>query len=164
MKTMHQFKKWKKINNLLTPKLAHALLAEMPVGDFDIYYDAEFKKFLRRNEHGGVMAWSKTLDKWIMWLHSSDNCSCSVHWNFNKICQVARQYEYQVDDKVLYCGITNKDESTIYSVIGKDSSGKFMLSQGGSVYGGFYMDAWRLATKEEIALNRRILIKHSYCD
>ena len=162
MKTMHQFKKWKKINNLLTPKLAHALLAEMPVGDFDIYYDAEFKKFLRRNEHGGVIAWSKTLDKWIMWLHSSDNCS--VHWSFNKIRQVARQYEYQVDDKVLYCGITNKDESIIYSVIGRDSSGKFMLSQGGSVYGGFYMDAWRLATKEEISLNRRILIKHSYCD
>lgn len=157
---MHQFKKWKKINDLLTPKLAHALLAEIPVGDFEIYYDAEFKKFLRRNEHGGLIAWSKTLQKWIMWLHPSDNYS--VHWDFNKIRQVARQYEYQPNDKVVYCGITNKDESSIYIVTGKDSSGKVMLSECGSVYGGFYMDAWRLATKEEIAINERILVKHAY--
>lgn len=161
MKAMHQFKKWKKINDSLTPELAHLLLAEMPVGDFDIYYDAEFKKFLRINEHGGVIAWSKSLYKWIMWLHPYGNFS--VLWSFNKIRQVARQYEYKLDDKVLYCGISNKDESAIYSVIGKDNSGKTLLSYGGSVYGGFYMDAWRLATKEEVALNERILIKHTYC-
>ena len=156
---MNKYKKCKNINDLLTPKLAHALLAEMPVGDFEIFYDAEFKKFLKRNEHGGLIAWSKTLQKWIMWLHPSDNCS--VHWDFNKIRQVARQYEYQQSDKVIYCGITNKDESIVYTVIGKDNSGKTMLIEGSSVYGGFYMDAWRLATKEEIAINKRILVKHS---
>lgn len=161
MKAMQKFKKWEKINDLLTPNLAHALLAQMPVGDFDIYYDPEFKKFLRKNEHGGVIAWSKSLDKWIMWLHPSENFS--IHWCFDRIRQVARQYEYQIDDKVIYCGITNKDESTVYSVIGKDDSGKTLLNHGGSVYGGFYMDAWRLATKEEIALNERILIRHAYC-
>lgn len=149
-----------KIEAELTPTFAHELLAKMPVGDFSLYYGARTKKFFRSNEHGGTIAWSETLQKWIMWLHPTD--PLEVTWSFNKIRQVASQYQYQINDRVLYCGITNLDESCVYTVVGRDTQDRVMLNDGEREYGSFYMNAWRLATKEEVSLNQRILVTNPY--
>lgn len=146
----------KKLDNQLTPRFAHKLLSEMPSGDQSLYYDAWYGKFFKHDEFGGLIAWSVTMGKWILWLHEKNYKS--VHWEINHIQTIARQYQYQIGDQVLYCGIGYDSDSCIYSVVGFDSQGKVVVSDGKNKYGGFFMDNWRLASIGEESLGRRLFV------
>lgn len=55
-----------KISKPLTKENAILLLEKMPV-DAEIFSEG---KFFKSNQSGtGLLAWSETLNKWIMWLH-----------------------------------------------------------------------------------------------
>ena len=60
-----------KITKPLNQKQAIELKAKMPE-DAEIYADG---KFFKSNGYGtGLLAWSETLNRWIMWLHPETEC------------------------------------------------------------------------------------------
>lgn len=149
-------KLFKELNDKLTPRFAHQLLAELPCCVDDIYYDIWLEKAFTMDQYGGVLAWSKCENKWIKWLHGKN--PKSVVWPLRHIQEVAKLYKYNIGDRVLYCGLCNDDESCVYTVTGFDDQNRVMVSDGQSIFGGFYMDRWRLATEIESALNQRVFV------
>lgn len=131
----------------------------MPCGDYSITYDAWYGKFLRQVNYGPNYAWSDAQQKWILWLHESQN---SVLFTLLDLQQIAREYQYKIGDKVLYCGLSNDADSSIYTVTGFDDQGKVVVSDDEGVHGGFYMSCWRLATLAEQNIDQRILVDISH--
>lgn len=67
----------------LTPKYAQSLLERLPKNLENSYYSASTGKFFKHNEHGRLLAWSETLNKWFLWLHPVD--PLEVHWSQQEI-------------------------------------------------------------------------------
>lgn len=93
-------------------------MSELPNGVDDIYYDIWLEKAFVSDKYGGVLAWSQSQNKWIMWLHGKN--PKSVVWTLSQIQDVGRLYKYKIGDRVLYCGLNNDDESCVYTVTGFD--------------------------------------------
>lgn len=153
-KIIDEIKKRKHINEQLTPKFAHYLISIMPNESiYEISYDPLYKKFFKDGENGELLAWSQHLKKWILWIHDISD----VQWKYRDIHDKRREYKYLIGDKVVYCGLSNSDTSYVY-IVEDYFENKYVLTDGKDYHEAFYMDNWRLATKDEIELNERIFI------
>lgn len=155
MNAIQKIKLRKELAKQLTPEFAHHLLAQMPNEDFnEISYDPQYKKFFKCGSNFEQLIWSHYLKRWILWLNEFDD---SFHWKGKDIFHKSKEYQYKIGDRVLYCGLSNDDESEVLTVSGFYND-QVIVSNGSDYNSPFYMYFWRLATKEESDLGERIFI------
>lgn len=157
MNAIQKIKLRKQLIKQLTPEFAHYLIAQMPNENINnISYDPQYKKFFKLGRNYEKLIWSNHLKKWILWIHCSDEYFL---WTGKEIFHKAKEYEYKIGDKVLYCGLSNDDESDVLSVSGFYQD-QVIVTDNKDYSSSFYMYYWRLATNDEILLNKRIFISN----